>query len=66
MKNNIFILNKKILTDINYRDFLNGKLDDGVFSLQKKINNNKILIARDKYGAKKIFYCSEKKNSCFR
>lgn len=61
MKNNIFILNKKILTDINYRDFLNGKLDDGVFSLQKKINNNKILIARDKYGAKKIFYCSEKK-----
>jgi len=62
MINNTFIINKKILSVIKYRDLLNGKLNDGIFSIKKKISKNKFLIARDRYGSKKIFYCIKKKN----
>lgn len=62
MKNNIFIFDDKISKNISFKDFFNGKLNDGIFSLKKKISKNKTFIARDAYGVKKIFYCFKKKN----
>ena len=56
MKNNLFIIKNKVYKSIKISDLTKGKITDGVFSFVKKIGKNSYILARDKYGIKKLFY----------
>ena len=56
MKNNLYIINNKLYKSIKINDLIKGKIAEGIFSFVKKINTNSYILARDKYGVKKLFY----------
>ena len=60
MSNNIILINNKSINTTSYKNFFNGKISDGVFSITKKIDKDRIFLARDNHGIKKLFYTQNK------
>ena len=45
MSNNIILINNKSINTTSYKNFFNGKISDGVFSITKKIDKDRIFLA---------------------
>ena len=56
MTSNIIFYDNKPLREIQFKNFFDGKISDGVFSIIKKDYKKNLFLARDRYGIKKVFY----------